>query len=154
MGRILGADVSLTAPGFCVVNDENVILHLSSMDTKDLRGPQRWHTILLGFLDIIETHQPTAVVFEGYAYSSFKGTVMGEIGGILRYYCYIEKLPYIEVPPNTLKKFFFGHGHAKKEDMIKKAKQLGANPKSSDEADAFALAVYGLQSNIDFLRGG
>jgi Holliday junction resolvasome RuvABC endonuclease subunit len=45
----------------------------------------------------------------------------------------------------TLKKWTCGHGKADKDAMIKKARELGFNPKDDNEADAIHLLRYAIK---------
>lgn len=89
------------------------------------------------------------IVIEGYSYAShFQSHQLGELGGILRLAFREFNVPWIVVPPPTLKVFMAGHGRAEKEDVMQcfYTRTLGFLPRievSSHEADAFGLAMMG-----------
>jgi Holliday junction resolvasome RuvABC endonuclease subunit len=58
------------------------------------------------------------------------------------------------VDVQTLKKFWAGHGRAEKADMIRMVElTCGFRPATSDEADAVAVAEYGLVTEMRRARG-
>jgi Holliday junction resolvasome RuvABC endonuclease subunit len=64
-----------------------------------------------------------------------------EICGIVKWTLHDELgIPFVTVPPNSLKSFACGNGHASKKDMIERAAHFGCHTKSHDEADAFHLS--------------
>ncbi len=83
------------------------------------------------------------VVIEGFSYGS-KGqgvSIQYGIGWILRYTLYKNNIDFIEVSPNTLKKFATGKGNAKKENMILPIyKRYGFEDDSDNIRDAYVLA--------------
>lgn len=95
---------------------------------------------------------PEVIAVEGYSLGTFGGGILskirlGEIGGVLRLRWFEQGIPYVEIPPTSLKRFATGNGNADKDRMLEAAKQLGATPRNHDEADAFhlrrmALAAY------------
>lgn len=82
------------------------------------------------------------VSLEGYAYHSI-GRVfeLGEIGGVLRLVIFEHQIPFVIVPPATLKKFATHSSGAKKEAMVKAAMAEGADVEDDNQADAFFLSM-------------
>lgn len=98
------------------------------------------------------------VVIEGYSMggqrgSSGIGQALGELGGVVRLALYDKDIPYVDVPPSTLKKVATGNGNASKEEVLAAAiRKLGYDSHHNDEADALwlrecALMAYGVQSD-------
>ena len=85
------------------------------------------------------------VVIEGYSYGSpYRGELMGELGGVLRYVIAQAGYPWIEVAPTTLKKYATGSGMSKKAGMVIAARdRLGYDGDDDNEADALWLRAYG-----------
>ena len=61
---------------------------------------------------------------------------------ILTAFCEHREIDYHGVAVGTLKKHFTSNGHAKKEDMISRARELGWKPKDDNHADAIALMEW------------
>lgn len=82
------------------------------------------------------------VAIEGYAMGSkTRPQMAGELGGHLRLLLWQAGIPYIIVPPTTLKKYVLGSGNAAKELMLKEVfKRWGYDTDSNDRADAYGLA--------------
>lgn len=144
---VLGADISLTGPGYALV--ERGKAHLILSQRPRLRGPQRWNEIALFFTQLLDNNpQITSVMFEGYGYASFRLADLAEIGGILRYVCYMQNITYGSVQPSSLKKWFTGDGRADKKRMMGEAFKRGYNCRDHNEADALALALFAEQNGI------
>lgn len=147
--RVLALDVS-TSTGAAVVEVNNgrptILWAGLLLPPKGLTGMRRAGAITQKVVDTCEEWKPEKVWIEGYAFS-FKGsgTVLVEIGTIIRYFLYQEGYEYIEVSPTTLKKFATGNGAAQKDLMIKEVyKKWGYDTDSNDVADAVALGMFGL----------
>ena len=62
---------------------------------------------------------------------------------IVKVWCAEHAVAYDYVHTGTLKKWATGNGHAKKPDMIKRAREiLGREPIDDNEADAVCLLLY------------
>ena len=92
------------------------------------------------------------VAIEGYAMGSkTRPQMAGELGGHLRLLLWQAGVPYIIVPPTTLKKYVLGKGNAAKELMLKEVfRKWGYDTTSNDRADAYALARIA----AEFAAGG
>jgi Holliday junction resolvasome RuvABC endonuclease subunit len=148
---VLGIDLSLTCPGFAVLDSEDDALLVTSQKTHS-RGPARWNDIVQNFKTILDNHIVELAVFEGYGFNSMRLGDLAEIGGILRFVCYKRNIPYGAVPPTTLKKFFTGDGRAEKALMMRQAFNRGFKCANDNEADAVALACFGLSKDFTDLR--
>jgi crossover junction endodeoxyribonuclease RuvC len=144
MGVVFGVDVSLTYPGYAVLADRKKV-YIDSLKTGFLRGAERWQAIHSVFSDVIAKHRPDRIVFENYGFNSHRIAVLAEIGGILRFSAFTHKIPYADVAPNSLKKFFTGDGNADKQEMMREAFKRGFICRNDNEADAVALALWGFE---------
>jgi crossover junction endodeoxyribonuclease RuvC len=71
---------------------------------------------------------------------------LGGLGWLVRADLYENHISYIDVTPAELKKFTTGKGNAKKDVMMREVyKRWGVNVDTSDEADAFALAMFAME---------
>lgn len=148
--RIVAFDLSLTRPAVCDAGT------LAVLETKKLRGHERlsfiadWvflHT--RGVNDGNDNITPVDfVAIEGYAYArANQAHQIGELGGLVRHQLWAEGIPYIEVPPSSVKTYATGKGNAGKDDVLSAAHRRGGDlftGTSNDEADAFwvwALAM-------------
>ena len=139
--HVLGLDLSLRHSGIAYP-DGSVI----TVETRDLRGPQRWAMIfdaitpgLFGTLDL--------AVIEGYAYAAVGQALFDlcELGGLVRWELYRAGVPWLVVPPTTLKKYATGKGTANKSSMVVAARErLGYGGVDDNEADAMWLRAIGL----------
>ena len=87
------------------------------------------------------------VMIEWYSFgSSTKGLrSIAELGGAVRLALYHLRVPYLDVPPSTLKKYATGNGQAGKIEMVQAAsKRLGYDGHDDNEADALWLRALGL----------
>jgi len=90
--------------------------------------------------------QSDLVVIENYGFS-FKGSgiPLVEQGAIIRLAIYRQGIPFIEVPPLTLKKFVSGNGGAKKKDMLLALRERWKFETNDDNiGDAYGLAMIGV----------
>lgn len=144
MPSYLGIDASLEGTGLCLVTVAGFAIRLQTISPDKLRGAAR----LLEIKRNAELFIPADVEFaaiEGYAYDAV-GRVfeLGEVGGVLRLLVHERNIPYVDVPPASLKKFATGRAGAKKAHMIEAAEQAGARPVDDNQADAFHLARVAL----------
>lgn len=140
---ILGCDPSLQGFGWALVSEGRLVSH------------QRWHhgpspcrlTCFKEWFDHqMPEETPALVVIEGYAFGARNGReALGELGGLLRHALYLWEVPWITVPPPSLKLWITGQGRASKAAMRKAL--VGRLPKdeklSHDEVDAYALGLLG-----------
>lgn len=182
MGIVVGIDPSIRSTGVCVlVGDQQV--ELEQVSFPELRGVGRLVQVVDRLQEIIQVNlkqqqqqqqsedlDKCLVVIEGYATRGGENNSLVELGGCIRYHLHRAALPFVVVPPSSLKKFVTGKGNADKvtvcqylerrydrgflrpwpgKDHPKRPKTMpatwGANPSHyrNDEADAFALAHLG-----------
>lgn len=152
--NVVGLDLSLTATGVATEAGVEVLA------TK-LRGCERlaWlRDAVLGFADPGSSahlqRRPDAlfpvadlVVVEGYAYGrANQAHQAGELGGVIRLALHEAAIPFVIVPPSSLKKLATGNGGAKKEAVLAAAiRRLGYQGDDHNESDAMWLREAALQ---------
>lgn len=106
-------------------------------------------TAISGFTQDIDRwlwEDEVLAVIEGYSMGSRVGQAfsIGEWGGVARLLLYDKRVPFIEVPPSTLKKWTTGKGNSPKDKMrLSVYKRWGFEADSNDVIDAYALAQFG-----------
>jgi crossover junction endodeoxyribonuclease RuvC len=139
--RTVGLDIA-THTGVALVEDGWVLRGKVVQFPKE-RGLPRLHLIAAEVERTIEMWNPDLVAIEGYAFArnvaSFVTLV--ECGTYIKQVLYRRKLPWIEVPPTTLKKWTTGKGTSNKEAMAKAVKdRWDYTSPHHDVVDAVALA--------------
>lgn len=82
------------------------------------------------------------VVIEGYSFGSKGRSVfdVAELGGCVRFLLHRLGIPWVDVPPSTLKKYATGKGNSPKDAMIAAAiRRFGFAGCDNNEADAYLL---------------
>lgn len=146
---IIGVDLSLTATGICGRGGPDTI-----SPPKGMTGMERLNwmlTVIRGCIlspeETEEEHRQTLVVFEGLSYGSNDPSAQERAGlaYLLRHALYTRGVPYILVPPTTLKKFVTGKGNAEKSLMLLEVyKRFGITAANDNEADAVGLYHVGM----------
>ena len=138
--KVYGLDPSLTSTGWASPDDQGAICSKK-------KGMQRLQEIKL---DVRELIPDDAVVFiEGYAMSkqTSHAHAQGELGGILRLDLFERDIPFIEVPPTSLKKYITGKGNANKAAIVSHATAVSGivwdGGSAEDMADAWSLRQFG-----------
>jgi Holliday junction resolvasome RuvABC endonuclease subunit len=150
MASYLGIDASLEGTGLCLVSDDDIVL-FKTVNPRGKRGMARlamikdealkffWRPKLLGKAPI------AGAAVEGYAYNAVNQAFsLGEVGGMLRLILHEHGVPYVDVPPASLKKFATGFASADKSAMIAAAKACDVSPEDDNQADAYHLAKVAL----------
>lgn len=115
-------------------------------------GIDRLHNIYNTIGEIIDEYAPTnpeqlVVAMEGYAFGSQMANMAGELGAIVKWFCWQEfsayhgKYPYI-IPPTVLKKYVTGKGAGiqKNQMLLHVFKKWGVEFNDDNAADSYALA--------------
>ena len=135
--RILALDLSLTRSGVCRNSGKTQVVMAGA-----LRGMQRVDTILRELQAIVAADCAELVAIEGYSYGSQGRAVfnIGELGGCVRLLLYRLRVPFVDVPPSSLKKWAVGKGNAPKDAMIAEAVRNFDFPGcDNNEVDAYLL---------------
>lgn len=158
MTVFLGLDLSITQTGYCIA-DSKAPIKYGTIDTKkktysDVLAISRFHKVDYIYEVIQELlfarydNEPISyVALEGYAMgiSAGKNTSLcdlAELGGIIKNHLYSRDIPFLVVPPKSLKKFITGNGNASKDMMIQAISDIyGFNTTNNNIADAYGLMV-------------
>lgn len=108
----IGIDLSLTATG---IRGRYLDTVIKSKKT----GPARLDQIADKVLELVHGNKANIAVIEGYSYGSFNGGErLGELGGVVRTELWRRDIQYVEVAPNSLKKYATGKGNASKDAVL------------------------------------
>jgi len=143
--KVLGLDVS-THMGMVLLTKESLIYEMEYSAPKNVKGIKRIQSFLDHTYATLVKHSPDLVAIEGYGFSN-KHTIVTlvELGTAVRLACHHAMVPYIEVPPTSLKKFVTGKGNAKKDQMMLQVfKKWDYEAGTDNLADGYALAQFGL----------
>lgn len=137
--KVAAFDLSLTRPAACVDG------RLDVLETKKLRGHERLRSILEWMHGHVgwPLRSVDLVAIEGYAFARpNQAHQIGELGGLVRHRLWERGIPYLEVPPSSVKTYATGKGNAGKDDVLTAAIRRGGDlftGSSNDEADAWWL---------------
>lgn len=138
---VVGLDLSLTATGYA--NDVGA----GTLGAAGRKGCAR--LALLRDLAILECRDADLVVLEGYAFAARNSHAhaLGELGGVIRLALHERRVPFVDVPPASLKKYATGKGNANKGEMLAAAiRRLDYDGASDNEADALWLRAMGMDA--------
>ena len=146
---VLGIDPALIHTGWGVVKFENNnLIYMNSgtivVDSK-LSIEKRLTTIFESVSDIIHKYKPDYLSIEETFVNSnpLTSLKLGEGRGASILAAGVNNIPVVEYSPNCIKKTITGVGKAEKQQVINMIKILlpNSNTKTSDEADALAIAI-------------
>lgn len=140
--RIIGLDIS-TKTGLATGADGQVDFStmITHPPTEDRYS--RWFQYST---DILSYCKGADVVFvEGYGFANKHTLVpLVELSAVIKAGLRVRGVPFIEVPPTSLKKFVTGKGVMKKSGMLLEVyKRWGFDTLDDNIADAFALLMFG-----------
>lgn len=137
--RYVGVDPS-TKTGTVILDAQGNVLKKIEIEGVG-EDPGRINDVVVRTLRLIE--RTDCVAIENFSHGS-TGAYVGQqyaIGWAIRIGLYVRKQSYIEVAPNSLKKFATGVGRGGKEDLILPIyKRWGFEDPSDNVRDAFVLA--------------
>lgn len=133
--NIVAFDLSLTSTGWA-----RTLTDYGTIQTGNLRGPARLAHILTEARQ--HAHGADIVCIENYAYArANQAHQIGELGGVIRLWLWRSGVPWVVVPPKTLKKYATSRGNASKREVLQAAwSRLGYDGTDDNEADALWLA--------------
>ncbi|MEC0125323.1 crossover junction endodeoxyribonuclease RuvC [Paenibacillus pabuli] len=138
--RYVGIDPS-TKTGVVILDAAGNVLKNIEIQGQGEEEPGRINDVVVRTLRLIE--RADVVAIENFSFQS-TGSFVGQqyaIGWAIRIGLYHRKQKYIEVAPNSLKKFATGVGKGSKEDLILPIfKRWGFEHESDNVRDAFVLA--------------
>jgi Holliday junction resolvasome RuvABC endonuclease subunit len=140
----LGIDQSLRSSGVAVISEDQKVRHLGRILPGKLTGVVRLAYIRDALREVLAAEPEIRfAALEGYAYDVGAGRVfeLGEVGSVVKLTLHDSGVPFIVVPPASLKQFVSGTGQAKKEQMREAVlKKWGRDVAQDDECDALGLA--------------
>ena len=144
MTRALGLDLSLTRTGVACADGT---LHAVTARATAADRARRLSQIIDQLDPLIARGRPDLAVIEGPAGVKYPATafVLGELRGAVMLRLFQHAVPFVEIPPKSLKKWATGNGNAGKDEMTQAAIGAGAriDRDQHDEADAFWLRRLG-----------
>lgn len=130
----------MNGTGVCRISDEGLVEVL--LTVKHATGGAsdiKLLNIRRALISAISTSRFAA--YEGYAYDSIhRAFDLGEVAGTVKVVLLEHAVPYITVPPVTLKMFATGSTRADKPDMEAATIARGVRTGDDNQADAFFLA--------------
>lgn len=140
MTSVIGLDLSLTSTGIATPDGE---IALRSGPTT---GMERLAFIRAEISTIARSYVDPVVYIEGYSFSSraSHAHAAGELGGVIRLMLWTDAIPYVDIPPATVKKFATGKGNANKDLVVSHVtNRAGRIFDSNDIVDAYVLRSIG-----------
>ena len=149
--KIVGADLSISATGIARHNGDMI-----TVGGKPALGDQRLIIIedelilALGLWHDEDDDRADLLVVEGSVARSQTAYISGQLHGIVKRLCIRHGMPYVFVPPATLKAYATGKGNGDKTQMaIAALKRAGREFRDDNQCDAAwlrwaALDHYGL----------
>lgn len=138
----LGLDISLTATGFCLIDDDYSIIESCTLKFEQT-DIERLYLLDKKFQTLIQNRNILLACIEGYAYQD-TGRIaeIGELNGILKLDLFKEGIKYITVAPLQLKKYICGTGKDIKKELIilDIFKNFGVEIRDNNIADAYGLS--------------
>lgn len=147
--RILGIDPGLVHTGWAVIESAGsarkyIASGVILPNTKETL-PNRLAAIFNGVSDLCKTFNPDECSIEiTFSNTNAKTTlILGHARAAALLAVAVQNIPIYEYEPNKIKKAIACAGHADKNAIAKMVKMLLplANPKTSDESDAIAIAL-------------
>lgn len=134
----LGIDQSLNGTGLCSISDAGAVIGASTITQGARDGDRR----LVEIRARIDEMLPVAgAAMEGYSFDSpHRAFDLGEVAGVVKCLLVERGVPFVVVPPSTLKKFATGVSSASKDEMLAAARGLGVVLEDDNQADALFLA--------------
>ena len=142
--RVCGLDVSLTCTGWAAPDGSYGVLRPRVHDGKwrELRGAERLSWLRDEVLALEHEHRVELFAIEGFAFGvkSSRSHEIGGAGWIVRVALWDAGIPWVDVPPSSLKKWATGRGNAGKPDMQAAAyKRLDYDRDKPDDNEIDAL---------------
>lgn len=143
--RVLGLDLSLSATGYVLLDDDRVLWHGTvspqTRDAQRLAQFEDWLVAALGNMGPIDY-----AGIEGYSYGSPQGRThayaIGELGGVVKLALWQAGITTFLVPPASWKKQLLGNGRLAKDQVrLECYKRYGVEFAAQDTLDAWAVAM-------------
>jgi crossover junction endodeoxyribonuclease RuvC len=140
-GIYLGIDASLTCTGLALLNKKELVTWNLKPKVKGVERLAYFNIELMALF--MDNDNIDLVCVEGYAHGKqFRAHQIGELGGVIRLKLHNFAVPFVEIPPKSLKKFVTGAGTGEKSDIkLHLYKRWGFTIEQEDEADAAGCAL-------------
>jgi hypothetical protein len=139
IARVLALDLSYTATGIAHPNGTTTTWWPPN------RGDQRLNDAYHCVHRLLEPVTPTLVALEGPVTRSQAATASGMLHGAVRLALMHYTVPYIVIPPATLKTYATGRGNAPKPDLrMELYKRAGIDLPDDNQVDAYWLRLLTL----------
>jgi Holliday junction resolvasome RuvABC endonuclease subunit len=140
---VLGLDLSLTATGIAHPDGR-----VETYKPKNPGGTSLGLDRMVEIRDHVIASVPAdieLVILEALAFDGHdRNREQAQLTGMIRARLYDLRMGFFAIPPNTLKKYACGNGHANKTEMVQAAeKRLGYEGHDHNEADALWLRAIG-----------
>ncbi len=143
--RIMGVDTS-TKTGYVILDIYGDVLKAGVIHFPPRPDRfERYASYALKLSMLVTEYNIDLIVIEGYSYGGkFNNSLQYELGSVLRYTMWEDRIQFVEIPPTSLKKFVTGKGNAKKDLMLLGVyKRWDFDTEDDNEADAYGLAQFG-----------
>lgn len=138
--RVIGIDPSLSGTGVALITGE-----LRTIKTTAKMGDGERLLYLYTELVKLTTDGADFALIEDLPTHAMSAGLTGRAQGIVRMLLAQRKIPYLAVPPATLKKFATGKGNAKKDAMRQSWLEFSGDDNADDnQVDAAWLRTIGL----------
>lgn len=139
--HVVGVDLSLTSTGIATPAGEWTV-RTNSADPTEARL-----AVIRGGVMLPARSAGTLVVLEDFVTRSPAASTLGMVHGVVRVALAEAAVPFVLVPPATLKKYVTGKGNATKPDMRMAVYQrFGLDIPDDNQVDAFGLRAMGLDA--------
>lgn len=143
--RVIGVDLSLSGTGIAEFGDEEVTWKTSPGEAIERRLASIRDVVLM----TAKAHDRYCdlVTIEDFVTRSPAASTLGMVHGVVRVALMEAGIPFVLVPPASLKKYIAGKGNAKKDDMrMETFKRFGRDIKDDNQCDAFGLRAMALDA--------
>lgn len=143
--RILSLDVS-TKTGYALIDENGKIESSGVIRIKYKSRGEAIHLFYDEIRFLVDITNPSLIVIEKPFFRGSGSRLLTSFCGLIEMIAYRYNLIFKEVHNAEIKKFMTGKGHATKDMMINKIKELGYSPQDDNEADAISLALYSFKN--------
>ena len=158
----LGIDPGTAICGYGLVKEERsrlIPVHYGAVITdKDMLPEMRLRKIFEELTGLIKLYKPDFMSVEKLFFNKNVTTAIavGQARGVIVLTAALQNIPVAEYTPIQIKQAITGTGRADKNQvtfMVQKLLNLKVKPTPDDVADALAIAICGLHSEISLMRG-
>jgi len=124
----MGLDMSVNGTGVCIFDSKQKMVHVEVIEPKEFKSPDvarcikssqrisdfsRYREVVTRIIKLVIAYRVVGIVIENYAFGIRRSkslTKLGELGGIIRDKLIDRDVHWIEVTPQSVKKFITGKG--------------------------------------------